>query len=263
VTSIKFDLSLSKDETNLLKDIIESEQDDLDSSLSVYAKAAFEEYIRMFLGQKVFTRGSDMREYRLFLLIKTVFNRHIPDEQKICDLFQLTLTESRTLIRSVMSKYQYELKEAINNTLIDIIINAKPDDKEYLIDVKTENLVRELNKILGSISGDSQQINKKVGTITNYIVKPSAYVQLLLYPEFKEGIRAIFIDKLKNADMHSNKKGQIESYTIKTDNFNIIYQLNKMLDSNIPTIKPMKDIEHVFSIGTKTYEYLKKEFMID
>jgi len=37
----------------------------------------------MFIGQQVFTRGADIREYRLFLLIEQPFDAHIPDEQRV------------------------------------------------------------------------------------------------------------------------------------------------------------------------------------
>lgn len=66
----------------------------------------------MFIGQRVFTRGRDIQEYRLFLLIRGPFGNTIPDDQMVCDLFQTT-TQSRALVRSVMSKYQYELSQAI------------------------------------------------------------------------------------------------------------------------------------------------------
>jgi hypothetical protein len=82
-----------------------------------YADAAAEEYIRMILGQRVFTRGQDIREYRLYLLVKHVFAGKLPTEQQICSLFQTTTTQSRALLRAVMSKYQYELQEAIYDTL--------------------------------------------------------------------------------------------------------------------------------------------------
>ncbi|HEY8788095.1 MAG TPA: hypothetical protein VIM10_03025 [Actinopolymorphaceae bacterium] len=77
---------------------------DLTKTLKAYGEAASEEYVRMILGQKVFTRGTDIREYRLSLLITHVFGGRLPSEQLISALFQTTATQSRALLRAVMSK---------------------------------------------------------------------------------------------------------------------------------------------------------------
>jgi hypothetical protein len=87
----------------------------------------------MFLGQKVFRRGSDILEYRLFLLIEKALEGQIPDEQVVSNLFQTTPTESRSLIRSVMSKYQYQLRGAIEYSIRAILENASKDN-DLLID---------------------------------------------------------------------------------------------------------------------------------
>jgi hypothetical protein len=54
--------------------------DDLREHLEAHANAAVEEYVRMFLGQRVYTRGSDIREYRLLLLIRHALGGRIPSE---------------------------------------------------------------------------------------------------------------------------------------------------------------------------------------
>src|SRR4051794_20961152 len=86
---------------------------DLSRTFKDYEKAASEEYARMILGQRVLTRGQDIREYRLCLMINHVFGGRLPSERQISALFQTTATQSRALLRAVMSKYQYELQTAI------------------------------------------------------------------------------------------------------------------------------------------------------
>ncbi|HYM60686.1 MAG TPA: hypothetical protein VEZ11_07320, partial [Thermoanaerobaculia bacterium] len=114
---ITVDLDLSDPETKQLAGTLGCSVKDLPAKLSDSCSAAAEEYARMFLGQKVFTRGSDIQEYRLFLLIRHAFGGSIPDEQHISDLFQTTASQSGSLIRSVMSKFQYELRQVIDATL--------------------------------------------------------------------------------------------------------------------------------------------------
>lgn len=130
----------------------------------------------MFLGQRVFTRGSDVREYRLALLIRTAFNNAIPDEQTVCDLFQCTLSQSRALVRAVMSKYQYELSTAVRSTLASVLKTAKQDNDKgtYVISVSNENIVAELNKMLARRPGHDE-IARQTGKLGVYELQPAAY----------------------------------------------------------------------------------------
>src|SRR5437870_118915 len=99
-------VSLSTEERAQLAGILGCKDAELDATFAPFARAAAEEYARMFLGQRVFTRGSDLREYRLLLLMRDVFKR-IPDDQEVSNLFQTTSSQCRSVIRSVISKYQY------------------------------------------------------------------------------------------------------------------------------------------------------------
>jgi hypothetical protein len=107
---------------------------DLNKTLTAYTDAASEEYVRMILGQRVLTRGQDIREYRLCLMITHVFGGRLPSEQRISALFQTTSTQSRALLRAVMSKYQYELQDAIRGSLRDELHTAKQPDSGWIGD---------------------------------------------------------------------------------------------------------------------------------
>lgn len=152
----------------------------VDTSLGAYAEAATEEYVRMILGQRVFTRGQDVREYRLYLLIVHVFDGHLPTEQQISDLFQTTTTQSRALLRAVMSKYQYELQDAIKTTLTDVLANARQDSdtQTWSITVDSENVVGALNRRLAAKDGTLPQVVRARNMITTYEIANSAYLAL-------------------------------------------------------------------------------------
>lgn len=176
--SINFDISLDDYEVNLLRQILEVPNgENLEDVLNLFAKASLEEYMRMFMGQKVFTRGSDFKEYRLFLIVKKALAEKIPNEEKVSSLFQLTSTESRSLIRSVMSKYQYELNSAIENSLKEALRTSTLDGSLYTF-VGTENIVTHLNRLLTSIDGTLPPISKKSNTTSIYEIKPSSYNRL-------------------------------------------------------------------------------------
>ena len=178
---IKFDIpAIEAGETNLLKSILHCTDAELNDKLNKVAQASFEEYRKMILGQKVFTRGRDIIEFRLFIFIKYFFNGKIPDEQKICDLFQVTATESRSLIKSIMSKYQYDLKDTITNSVKDEVqnITKMANGNDYKISIQNQYFKDELNRILGSIDTSLPIIEKEKGTISTYVVKASSYVKL-------------------------------------------------------------------------------------
>ena len=138
------------------------------------------EYLAMFRGQKIFKRGSDMLEFRLLLLIENAFDGEIPDERTVSSLFQTTLTESRSLIRSVMSKYQYQLRTHVERTLRTCLSNARrPDDTQsYTVVIKSQSVVDELNKALADIDGNLTSVIKKKGSVSTFEIAPASYARL-------------------------------------------------------------------------------------
>jgi hypothetical protein len=174
-------MDLTVDERRQITATFGCSNSDLDKEINKYTNAAAEEYIRMILGQHVFTRGQDIREYRLYLLIRHVFGGRLPTEQKISSLFQTTTTQSRALLRAVMSKYQYELQEAIHDTLREELGRAQPDpntEGAYLITVDSENVIQALNRKIASIDGTLPQITKARNTVSTYEIAKSSYSKL-------------------------------------------------------------------------------------
>jgi hypothetical protein len=105
-----------------------TEEKQLKTTLASPGGAALEEYCRIITGQKVFARIQDLRAYRLRLLIKEGVFGVIPGEDRVSAFFQSTQSGSRTLIRTVMSKYQHELKNGMTNTLRKIL-NGGPKNE--------------------------------------------------------------------------------------------------------------------------------------
>lgn len=170
-------MNLTDAEEEQLSQIFDCGRGGLADSLRAYSVAATEEYVRMILGQRVFTRGQDVREYRLYLLIVHVFGGSLPTEQQISDRFQTTATQSRALLRAVMSKYQYELHAAITKTLTDVLEGARqdPETKTWSITVDSENVVEALNRRIAAKDGTLPQVVRARNMITTYEIANSAY----------------------------------------------------------------------------------------
>lgn len=177
---ITITLNLTPAEEAEIAAILGCKVSDLNNRLSACSGASINEYLAMFRGQKVFKRGSDMLEYRLLLLIETAFQGVIPDERTVSSLFQTTLTESRSLIRSVISKYQYQLRTHVERTLSASLLAATRQNNAqyYTVVINSHNVVDELNKALADIDGSLSPVAKKKGSVSTFEISPSSYNHL-------------------------------------------------------------------------------------
>lgn len=180
MVQITIDLDLSSDEEAEISAILGCETANLADEIKKCSTAATFEYLAMIRGQKVFKRGTDILEYRLLLLIQNYYQGVIPDEADVTQLFQTTLTESRSLIRSVISKYQYLLRTAVDQTMLTLLNAAESenDSLPYEVVIKSQNLVDELNRLISDIDGSLPSVAKKRGSVSTYEIKRSSYTQL-------------------------------------------------------------------------------------
>ena len=84
-------VEISEEMVTTLSEIVNCDVDELNEELTKIATAATEEYIKMMLGEKVFTRGSDIREYRLYLLILKYFEGNILMKAQFQDYSKLLI----------------------------------------------------------------------------------------------------------------------------------------------------------------------------
>jgi len=174
-------IEISQEMERTLSEIVKCDIDGLNEELSKIAGAATEEYVKMMLGEKVFTRGSDIREYRLFLLIINYFEGNIPDESTISTLFQTTHSESKSLLRSTLAKYHYMLKGAINSSIIHVLSGdiSQDENRNYIVKNIPMNIIDEMNRIVSEIDGSHNQIKKQRGTLQVYEIPPATYDALI------------------------------------------------------------------------------------
>jgi hypothetical protein len=173
-------IDLEDTETRRLARILRCEPDQLAEALAPYAEAALTEYLRMFLGERVFTRGSDIREYRLLLLIKHVLDGAIPDDDYVSALFQTNTGQSRGLIRAVLSKFQYEVETGVQATVKQVVDRARRegDSDVWTVIIRSGNVVDALNRQVELLSGALPLVSRSPGTGARYEIKRSTYVSL-------------------------------------------------------------------------------------
>jgi hypothetical protein len=181
-------MNLTEDEKAQLQATLGCSKAELARTLDRYAEAAREEYVRMVLGQRVFTRGQDLLEYRLLLMVQHVFGGQLPSEQQISAVFQMTMSQSRTLLRSILAKYRYELGQATVTTIRRLLADARmdPDDsdvadddeKTRLLTIDNTNVVEEMNRRIVSIDPSLPPLERQPRTGAVFKIKASSYHKL-------------------------------------------------------------------------------------
>jgi len=178
---IQIKVELTDEQKEKLASFLDCALDSLPERIGMFGASAVQEYIDMFLGLKAFKQGSDFREYRLFLMIKSVYKDTIPDEQDVTNLFQTTPSESKTLIRSVLSKYRIPLKPVVDRSLLEILERAKQISENgiYYVVINSQNLVDEMNHYLAEIDGTLTPVMKSKGKVSTYEIWPKSREELL------------------------------------------------------------------------------------
>jgi hypothetical protein len=174
-------MRLSDDERQQLAATLGCVLNDLDAEVQKYSTAATEEYLRMILGQRTFSRGQDIREYRLCLLIREVFAGRLPTEQQVGSIFKTTITQSRALLRSTISKYQYELQPYVRLTLKEVLdrsIEVPDSGGRRQITVDSDNIIAALNREIIMMDGTLPQVAKMKNTASTYQIAKSSYASL-------------------------------------------------------------------------------------
>jgi hypothetical protein len=163
-----------------------SAEEDFREDLTKVVLAALDEYRDMFLGMGLPSRASEVREFRLYHLIKRFFNKRIPDELSVSSMFQLPLSSAKSLVLYVLTRFRYDLEEEILCTLQDIVVSAERVGangvEEYRVFIGCENMVDELDRIIAKRGGFRLKKLSKVRDEPNmYWIAADSYRVLRTY----------------------------------------------------------------------------------
>lgn len=177
---IKFEIDLSDEDTKRLCDLLICSEQDLPAKLSGHGKAALIEYTECYLGNRAFSRGSDILEHRLALLISYAFDQSIPNDATVSGMLQTTLSASRTLLRNTLSKYRYILRAATTASAKAALENAtwKKDRTLFSLEIKATNLVDLFNQKLLADKGPQKQVAKSQDNVGTYEISEASYTLL-------------------------------------------------------------------------------------
>lgn len=163
-----------QEDLDRLKRVLEASNDaELEDKLSKVAYAALIEVSRMFLGENLPTRADDIRQHRLLHLIMRLYGDKFPTENQISALFQTTSSQSKTLLRNVISRFRHQLEPIERATLAHYLSNAtktqpQEADSKYRVTIPSDNVVECLNQIIERLAPKLDPVRKVTGSSRLY-----------------------------------------------------------------------------------------------
>ncbi|MDQ0272755.1 hypothetical protein J2S17_004648 [Cytobacillus purgationiresistens] len=150
------------------------------TALQGIAYSAITEYKEMLLGKGLPTRADEIKQHRLYHLIKHYFNGRIPSEAEVSSMFQLTDSESKALIRNVKTKFRYQLEKEISYTLRNVISSAEFNESknEYHVVIQSDNVLEELNRLISTYAPQLDPITKVRGSARKFQISEDSYALL-------------------------------------------------------------------------------------
>ena len=145
---IRFKIDLDDETEQRLLDVLQTKTSKLPETLSIYSKAALLEYIEMFSGNMSLRMAVDTREQRLLQIMLAAYEGDIPDEATVARLFHLTRGQARSLLRAVLEKKAFELKDHVHKACIAVLVVVDDTANPIEIVIKNPRVFETLNQIL-------------------------------------------------------------------------------------------------------------------
>ena len=176
------DSELSKDDINLIKDCLQLNGNvEVDEAMKRLCKSAFMEYIKMFKEKGIPSRADEVKQERLYFLILYYFEQKLPNENEISTIFQLTSSESKTLLKNTKSRYRTKINLEIINTLIETLKSAilNDDVDAYEFVCTSASTIDELNMIVNKEGPTLEPITKIRGSSAKFSCAVDTYNLLI------------------------------------------------------------------------------------
>lgn len=162
-------------EEQRLRSLLElSDGDDL----TPFVLAALAEYKEMLLGSGVPSRSEEVKQFRLYCLLRHFFKNRIPTEVQVSSMFQLTDSQSRSLLRNTRSRYRQRIESQVRDTLKATIQRAQLVNTTYEVVIYSDNVVEALNALIEQHAPGCSYLSKAAKTARTYELSQDTHSQL-------------------------------------------------------------------------------------
>lgn len=172
------DRDLSDSDRTLIKECLGlTAEAQVDIALQKLCKSAFMEYVKMFKEKGLPTRADEVQQERLYYLLNHYFGSRLPGENEIASIFQLTPSQSKTLLRNTKSRYRTKISTFIKNTLLETLNAAKltSEGDEFEFICTSPTTVEELNAIVSQKGPTLEPVQKIRGLASKYCCAIDTY----------------------------------------------------------------------------------------
>lgn len=169
----------SEDQLELLMTSLDiTDNEELAKHLVKIAEASLIEYLEMLIGKGMSNRADESKQDRLFYLIKKVYSPYLPSDDEVSTIFQLTSTQSRTLLRNTLSRYRTRLTDELQTTLKSTFRSAQSTKNGYDLTIASDVFVEQLNLIVAKEGAGYNPIKKKSVGSKLYFMSTDTYKAL-------------------------------------------------------------------------------------
>jgi hypothetical protein len=178
ILDIKF--SLEDEEFNsqyqeTIQKTLRVKKEDVEATASKIAEAGFREYLSMLTEGGMPSRADETKQNRLLYLILFYFQNTLPTESQISTIFQLTQSQSKTLLKNVVSKYRHKIEEILKATMSEVIEQVEFHDGRYLVVIQSDIVRDELDMLITQNEPTYKPITKKRGSAGQYEISEDSY----------------------------------------------------------------------------------------
>lgn len=148
---------------------------DMQVALDKIGKAALYEYLKMIVEGGMPGRADEMKQDRLLYLIQNYFEDTLPTEMQISTIFQLTQSQSTTLLKNTVSRFRQKLEHVIKNTMKQVISLAVYSEPSYLVVINSDVIRDELNMLITQNEPTFNHIARKKGSAGQFVISEDSY----------------------------------------------------------------------------------------
>lgn len=177
ITITLTDEQFTDDDLRIIRECLGINEGEEAPYLQRLCKASFMEYLKMFKEKGLPTRADEVQQERLFFLLLHYYENRVPFENDISGIFQITQSQSRTLLRNTNSRFRTKISLFIRNTIKNVLREAyvNQDTGNIEMEITSTVIKDEINTLLSQKRPRLLQLSKKRGYASIYECRLDTY----------------------------------------------------------------------------------------
>jgi len=172
------DQEFEAEQREMLRKTLKIEDAEVNDCLNKIAKAALTEYLVMLVEGGMPNRADEAKQDRLLYLIQNYFGDVLPTEPQISTIFQLTQSQSKTLLKNTVSRFRNKLDEVLTNTMKNVIQSAEHANEQFLVVINSDIVKDELNMLITQNEPTFKPIIKRKGSAGQFEISEDSHALL-------------------------------------------------------------------------------------